>query len=93
MAAPAVPVPVVTAVVIGAGNRGKVYAHYAAEAPARFRIVGVAEVGREWGEGCVWTHTRMHARLCGPQPREYHRNWLGDMHSGERGLSGRHALG
>lgn len=37
----------ITAIVVGAGNRGTVYSNYALEVPARFKIVGVAEP-RDW---------------------------------------------
>lgn len=37
----------ITAIVVGAGNRGTVYSNYALEVPSRFKIVGVAEP-RDW---------------------------------------------
>jgi predicted dehydrogenase len=46
----------VTAVLIGAGNRGSIYANYSLENPCEFRLVGVAEPNKERRERICASH-------------------------------------
>jgi predicted dehydrogenase len=56
-AAPAAaPERAVTAIVIGAGNRGNVYAGYASRVPAAMKIVGVAEPVKERNDNMANAH-------------------------------------